>query len=122
MMKHKTSELTGALLDTAVAKAEGWAPYGQGFEAPALIAIEDGKTLPGAVFEIEARPWSSSWIHGGPIIERERISVVSPDSVGDYGQWKAFACGHVDFLLGSTPIEAAMRAYVASKLGEEVEL
>lgn len=92
----KTSELTGAALDWAVAKCE----FGYG---------TDGLT----------NRYSTNWAQGGPIVERENISVMwSLDDV-----WHACtgfsALGHS---LGPTPLIAAMRCYVASKLGDEVDV
>jgi len=57
---------------------------------------------------------STNWSQAGPIIEREQISLkVFPDG------WTAW-CG--DPMDGSNPLEAAMRCYVASKLGDEVDI
>lgn len=91
----KTAELTGRALDWAVNKAGG-----MGFEP------------------------SRDWAEGGPIIERECITVECQfDRVG----WTAWtpaperpegeAVG-----AGDTALIAAMRCYVASKLGDEVEV
>lgn len=106
-MKHRVSDLEGALLDAAVAKADGW-DY---MRPPA---------------ELQGFAPSRSWVGGGPIIERERISVIfdsgwqagfDADVINmDYGLDMKHAQG------GPTPLIAAMRAYVASKLGNEVEL
>jgi hypothetical protein len=98
-MKHKTAELEGALLDAAVAKAEGVGIWAEGLS------------------------WLTEWAEAGPIIERERISVFQN---GD-GSWSAMMPqAHEDDDLvsgtGLTPLIAAMRAYVASRFGEEVEL
>ena len=76
---------------------------------------------------MEPFAWSSDWQHGGPIIERELIetSPIEP------GRWIATAyksisdgAGGHDHIRceGPTPLIAAMRAYVAAKLGDEVEL
>jgi len=89
----KTSKLTGAALDWAVAMAENWA---------------------GADFEI--KPYSTDWAQGGPIIEWERIT---PEWTGE--DWMAYI-KHDEEVFGSTPLIAAMRCYVASKLGDEVEI
>jgi hypothetical protein len=89
----KTSDLTGAALDWAVAMAENWA---------------------GAVFEV--KPYSKDWAHGGPIIEREKITL---EWTGE--DWMAYI-KHDDEFFGGTPLIAAMRCYVASKLGDEVEI
>ena len=91
-MKIKTSELDGAQLDYAVGKCRG-------------ITLE----LHGIV------PYSTDWAHGGPVIEREGIAIYL---YGD-GEWQAVLEKEYE---GPTPLIAAMRCYVASKLGEEVEV
>ena len=62
---------------------------------------------------------STDWAQGGPIIEREVICI---GSGMDASTWYANkGCGqHHRF--GPTPLIAAMRCYVASKLGAEVEV
>lgn len=58
------------------------------------------------------------WGMLGPIIEREKISIRQwEDEVHAYmpgGEWSRGS--------GPTPLIAAMRCYVASKLGDEVEI
>ena len=70
-MMIKTSELTGAALDWAVAKCEG---KDHDCEAHA------GNVLYGRVASgfIHYKP-STDWAQGGPIIERERIGVLPSD-------------------------------------------
>ena len=81
-----------------------------------------------AVAAIEANVWgyfspSTNWTHGGPIIEREWINVVKHES-GAY--WQAASerwmldDGHPSE--GPTPLIAAMRCFVASKLGDDIEI
>lgn len=67
--------------------------------------------------------YSTDWAQAGPIIGRENISVgyqghlgVPPDSLW-YATDRGDACG-----FGKTPLIAAMRCLVASKLGDEVEV
>ena len=97
----RTSELTGAALDWAVAMAENWA---------------------GADFEV--KPYSTDWAHGGPIIESEGINL---DNYAKNPQWSAWApapereSGEAQ-AYGPTPLIAAMRCYVTSKLGETVNV
>ena len=114
-MKYKTSELEGDRLDVAVAKAEGWAEQ----EVAAMLKAGDAAD----------RYFSAaSWGLAGPIIARERIDLESPELEGD--PWGAIAWGtkaqepggYCATASGPTPLIAAMRAYVASKFGEEVEL
>jgi hypothetical protein len=97
-MKIKTSELTGAALDWAVANCERVDHLFAGHEVGRLH-------------------YSSTWAEGGPIIEREWISVWQ---VGNK-YWKA-DIGGLHSHNGATPLIAAMRCYVASKLGGEVDV
>lgn len=96
-MKIKTSKLTGAALDWAVAKCEA-DPL-----APVFIIEE----------------YSTDWAQGGPIIEREAINTRVACGV-DIWEAETWTDGQQFFAGGSTPLIAAMRCYVASKLGDEV--
>ena len=103
----KTSELTGAALDWAVAQIESGAGPDK---------AEKQWRYFGRVF----RP-STEWAQGGPIIEREKISL-SPLHLES---WRSNVIN--DNLKsfwedGPTPLIAAMRCYVASKFGEAVEI
>ena len=103
-MKVKTSELSGVQLDWAVAMCEG---YAEGPSGSFWITEDDC---------VDFKP-STDWAQGGPVIERERMELRGD---GD-GGWVAW-----DYLnpkqYGPTPLIAAMRCYVASKLGVEVEI
>ena len=109
-MKILTSKLEGAALDWAVAKCKDTDPEWDGFS-----------THKGEVWS-NARKYSPStdWSQGGPIIERERITL----HYGAAGIWR-HAPGGGEFKYkrhGPTPLIAAMRCYVASKLGNEVDV
>ena len=108
----KTSELTGAALDWAVAKCEGvtdeWREDGP-FLWHGVPCIRSGG------HDVNYRP-SSEWWLGGPIIEREKINL-EPFSNINGEQWSAD--GEWD---SPTPLIAAMRCYVASKLGDDVNI
>ncbi len=100
-MKIKTSELIGAALDWAVAKCEGFKTH-----AAASIVIM-GSCTP-----------STDWAQGGPIIDRERI-LTEPFS---QTEWTAtYKCPDQCYD-GPTLLVAAMRCFVASALGDEVEI
>jgi hypothetical protein len=116
---RKTSELTGAALDWAVAKCEG----------PNSVAAcyYDEDDLPMCRDEAQHMEWqpSTNWAQGGPIIERERIDVNSKINAGDdIDEWRAVKGigAKTKARYGPTPLIAAMRCYVASKLGDEVEI
>jgi hypothetical protein len=102
----KTSDLIGHALDWAVAKCEGH-------------IRPDGGTYAGQQGRV-FHP-STDWLQGGPIIEREAIRV---GPVNDSEGWFAYKYTGVSKpeYFGPTPLVAAMRCYVASKLGYEVEI
>jgi hypothetical protein len=60
---------------------------------------------------------SENWAQGGPIIERERITLLYQYGDG-YDAYRH--TGHKQ--RGPTPLIAAMRCYVASKLGDDVAI
>ena len=97
----KTSDLSGAALDYVVAECEGVIYHG-----PAWTK------------------YSTDWAQGGPIIEREGINL---DNYAKNPKWSAWTpapdreSGEAQ-AYGPTPLIAAMRCYVASKLGDEVEI
>jgi len=117
-MKTKTAELTGAALDWAVAKCEGGA-----------IRTEHGVFLNQGDGYDYYTP-STDWAQGGPIIEREKIDTnhISIDQYSGDSYWVASfprPATHKDlwrFGYGPTLLIAAMRCYVANKLGDEVEV
>ena len=114
----KTSELSGHALNWAVAKAEMELAEDGGqvhLTASGLRWYED-------TLDIPYTP-STDWAQGGAIIEREGISIVLDDDIGDYS-WTATCIKppYVSAEQGSTPLIAAMRCYVSSKLGEEVDI
>lgn len=132
-MRVKTSELTGAALDCAVCIANGMQP-----EDLYLAQIgrhqslyrrlrDDAGRLNGKYVTGPDLLFSQKWEAGGPIIARERISIRTYATPGH--NWVAFLdCGGSSVSgararqTGPTPLVAAMRCYVASKLGDEVEL
>ena len=108
----KTNELTGAKLDWAVMKCRGlfWLLHGH-------------------------IPYSTDWAEGGAIIEREKLNVWWAHHVVDaegneYGNHWYAETGLTDenaderhiCMTGETPLIAAMRCYVASKLGDDVDV
>lgn len=127
----KTDELTGPALDWAVAMAVGAKLYigsdGTLQNRPVVWITAGGKmgTMP------YDEQWSPScwWAQGGPLIEEHRCILLptydeddnfncyvsSPHGGGDEFSYQPKA-------IGSTPLIAAMRAIVASKLGDVVSV
>jgi hypothetical protein len=110
-MKLKTSELTGPALDWAVAKCEGLVFQADAWYKPATKQL--------AAWRIPNYSPSSNWAQAGPIIERERINV---DPAPDCAEWYAYYDNHGKWQGADKPLIAAMRCYVASQLGDEVDV
>jgi hypothetical protein len=108
----KTSELTGVALDWAVAKCEGINLH-HAIQPHGYLEILFNEANGGDVFTP-----SNDWAQGGPIIEREMLCV-NPDHPRG---WMAITNSAELMQFGPTPLIAAMRCYVASKLGDEVEI
>lgn len=120
-MKIKTSELKGAQLDWAVL-------YARCLQANDGKPIQARDLMDAAVRNGMASP-SADWGQGGPIIEREKITLHAPSNgiVHRYykgrAEWVAHRPGYRETTWnGPTPLIAAMRCFVASKLGDEVEV
>jgi len=127
-MKVKVNEAERETLDYMVAMAEGLG-LGLTKEDRFLeIFLHQNRTGQGYCY-------SRSWLQGGLIIEREKIGVwwathTVDDEGTEYGNhWyaepgmtdenadKSYTC-----MTGPTPLIAAMRCYVASKLGDECDI
>lgn len=117
MVKVKTADLIGAQLDFAAAQADGLRiEWRRTNIAPGLYPmVADGSGIFRGPF-----PYSTCWRFGGPIIERERISPLWTD--GPDPEWRAMHQQEDVIGCGSTLLIAAMRAFVAIKLGDEVEV
>lgn len=134
-MKIKTSQLIDSALDWAVAKAEGLLEPSKYYDKMIPRVVVCDKTIcdeivvrlnpiPDVYYEPFYNP-SNNWEFGGPIIERikgfefkhwleSKPETCCEAHIHNYeGDWIQF---------GSTPLQAAMRCYVASKLGEEVDI
>lgn len=137
MTKVKTTELIGPRLDYFVAKALGLrcALEVHPMTVPKAIACwvlpEGRRPLPD--FKAGAFDPSTNWGKGGPIIERERIAIWHSDDgwvanmpgEGGYpgNQHYIDACSLYDRNTPTkSPLIAAMRAFVAAKFGDEVDL
>ena len=127
-MKIKTSKLTGAALDWAVAKCEGRVVL-QILGGGLLVngRTEAGEELdPDLGFNFMWHP-STDWAQGGVILEREKITVGYERYGAQGGEtWDAVKKALDDTALwleyGPTPLIAAMRVFVASRLGNEVDV
>ena len=98
-MKIKTNQLTGAALDWAVAECEGVIYHG-----PAWTK------------------YSTDWAQGGPIIEREKIGFKYTGAALDFVAWVNGQLSTKHDKYGPTPLIAAMRCYVTSKLGDDIDI
>lgn len=118
-MKVKVSEATGKVLDWLVVQAE---------KRTDVVIRNKRLGIPGwAGGDYNGHStWTgfyptTDWAQGGPIIEREQIRldfdvealVWLADANQSISPWKG---------AGPTPLIAAMRCFVASKLGDEVDV
>ncbi len=116
----KTKKLSGRALDYAVALAEGYIASG------AYAVSRDGFLC--SASGAEFRPTMAMTTAGDDIIDRELIGTDAGDgSFKGNKKWQAWMPGEQVFLAkdeitGATRREAAMRCYVLSKLGAEVEI
>lgn len=136
----KTSELTGAALDWAVAKCEGIDVEVHSADMiikrrlQSLTQEEAARMSPPKPYLVVPgvgnANYSGDWAQGGPIIEREMIQLTPHCMVNPLHGWAAaFRSFDEDDdvyalhrMRGKTPLIAAMRCYVASKLGDEVDV
>jgi hypothetical protein len=132
----KTNELTGHALNWAVAQAEGDKVYRPRLGRPSdwdkEAYLKDGSDDRWVVRVQNPRvahfvDWtyapSTDWMQGGPIIEREGMDICTSTR----GGWIAtllIDCEDSEVVRGEgeTCLIAAMRCYVASKLGDDIDL
>lgn len=123
----KTSELTGAALDWAVAQAEGFDWYIEvkptAYGPKPFVFEEHGEV------SCKFQP-ATNWAQGGPIIEQNGITITAawdtrypfPGGVNGCAWCASLSnCGQC-LHYGPTPLIAAMRCYVASKLGDNIDI
>lgn len=112
MTTIKVSELKGIALDYAVAVCEG--EY--------IQITKDGTRYGVGQFSDESlyTP-SADWSQGGPIIEREKLTIFFDKKIEEWKCWNTAGTigGRSRSLM---PLEAAMRCRVASKLGDSVDI
>jgi hypothetical protein len=118
-MKIRTDSITDAALDWAVLEA-----LKPTLKDPSQAYIGTFGPLFGKGYRYPAwksRKYSPStdWAQGGPIIEREKMQLTYSDGA----DWGAYIWTGQNFAgWGPTPLVAAMRCYVASQLGDEVDI
>lgn len=107
-MKIRISEASTLQIDWLVTKCEGLI-QGQ----IAIDGVKNGCFNP-----------TYDWSQGGPIIERMEIALCVCGTRWEAARVIDIAGGDTDTIIeyGPTPLVAAMRCYVASKLGEYVEV
>lgn len=114
----KTSELIGPALDWAVTTIEEpeVLKYGvEDWKDQRRHNVADGHFV---------HRYHQVWNQAGPIIEREWLDVTPwPNESDEELRWQCQQHDNIDCLyFGPTPLIAAMRCYVASKLGDEVDV
>lgn len=117
----KTSDLTGAALDWAVAKCEGYTITSDGIST--LIKKADRLLILGTGSSPLNYSPSTNWAQGGRIIAQDIIDIFHMEREPPVFEAeiqtgpRKRAKGR-----GPTHLIAAMRCFVASKIGDEIEL
>lgn len=123
----KVSELSGALLDYWVARAEGLKPFFLEDDCCVLVGFNSSTDPAGDTTEPAAYAPSVAWEDGGPIIQKHHISVgwcyASKTWQADCPRFKdgKFVGRVQQWCDTDEPLVAAMRCFVASRFGDEVD-
>ena len=114
------NQISDGALDWAAAKCQGWSDIRLAKVFLLATDSEDGSNF------------STDWADGGPVIESNAINVsmrCHPDVWDAVIKPAYFTSGRPDsgvqqevIATGRTPLEAAMRCYVISKLGPQIEV
>lgn len=119
----QVKDATGSVLDWMVAKCAGYL-HKQDYGWTVVLPVPGEPPTVHLPFPKHFSP-STRWAQGGPIIEREKIELIPPKDEDD-NEWMAvwYKCEDVEagIQVGTSPLIAAMRCYVASKLGDQVEV
>lgn len=113
----KTAELEGKILDYYVALAVGhvwrrkWNPENENYAS--WQSYENGWGNP-------TPPYSSDWAAGGPVIEKEQITIRPDFQGGAVGLFHNEQFSGWEELDGPTMLVAAMRAIVVKHFGYDV--
>jgi hypothetical protein len=126
MKTIKVAEATKAQLDWLVAKCEGYKP--DAYMRSADIRKDAAGKVIGVTVPARGErhyDWfcpTTDWSQMGPIIEREKIGLSQFTRESGELVWVASAFSIKRWGYGLTPLIAAARCYVISKLGDEVEV
>jgi hypothetical protein len=121
----KAKELIGVTLDWAVAECESEATSHDIFlrnrtdGTVCVCVLPTNPLMSGRRFVMAP---STDWSQGGPIVEREKIDVYHVRNADLSVTWYASTNAGEHEYEGPTPLVAAMRCYVASKNGAEVDV
>ena len=116
--------IEGAAPDELERYAGEYAAIKAGFKTELCKVHDDGYKS-----ALDARAWrfDTDWGIGGPIIAREGISLLYLYVTDDPFRWAATQKPTIkkvkpESVYGPTPLIAAMRCFVSSKLGDEVDV
>jgi len=120
-MKIKTATLTDQALDWVVATLQGYANLRT--DSDGALILDPPRKDYGPVYLYD-QEFSTDWAQGGPIIEQEGIHLEWSES-HEYWiacTWDRYSNPDYSCEVGDAALIAAMRCYVASRLGEKVDV
>jgi hypothetical protein len=116
-MRIKTQDLSDGALNWAVAKLV-WPDREVFVNVWPSASVVEVPVAPQAELKFRYEP-STNWSQGGPIIEREKIGTFWNQG---REEWQSYPIKPQPSHYGPTPLIAALRCYVASRLGDEVDV
>lgn len=126
LVEVKTADLIGPALDWAVATIVRGGPIrsARDWSVAATVFRVEVPVEPGSDVYFVYAP-STDWSQGGPLVDREgTFRIIGPKHKGttDHVARLPKGVNHWFEMCGPTPLVAAMRCLVASKLGDEVQV
>lgn len=116
----KVADATPRQIDWLVAQCEGLNPNTDPERRRQFVGYPGFAEANGFGYGI--KQYSSDWAQGGPIVERMLKDGLLVHALPETSRWVASVDRPNRFVHGPTLLIAAMRCYVASRLGDEVEV
>lgn len=128
LVNSKVSALVGPALNWAVVKSLGLDVHHDAILGGVMMDgwhVSGLRGDPNRWVSLERCDYASDWALSGPLVEREKINITShgDDWIAGYPKPVEFE-GFRKYVFsgGDTPLNAAMRCFVESRLGNEIQV